>query len=118
MGIPAIVTGWSGTADFVNSNVGYLINFTLSKVVILPMPLSTLLFSISIFAFQNTGIPHMAKLSDTSIIQVPESEPWWFKGAKWADADVLHLRKVRVGEEEVCMRFRLFNDTTLLQTSS
>ena len=32
MGIPAIVTGWSGTADFVNDRVGYLINYTLSKV--------------------------------------------------------------------------------------
>ena len=32
MGIPAIVTGWSGTADFVDERVGYLVNFTLSKV--------------------------------------------------------------------------------------
>jgi len=29
------------------------------------------------------------------LLQVPESEPWWFKGAQWADADVQHLRKVR-----------------------
>jgi len=32
MGMPAIVTGWSGTADFVDNSVGYLINYTLSKV--------------------------------------------------------------------------------------
>ena len=39
MGIPAIVTGWSGTADFVDSSVGYLINYTLSKVgSLLPVP--------------------------------------------------------------------------------
>ncbi len=32
MGIPAIVTGWSGTADFVDDSVGYKLNYSLSKV--------------------------------------------------------------------------------------
>ena len=32
MGIPAIVTGWSGTADFVTDRVGYTLNYTLSEV--------------------------------------------------------------------------------------
>ena len=32
MGLPSIVTNWSGTADFVDESVGYLVNFTLSKV--------------------------------------------------------------------------------------
>ena len=32
MGIPAIVTGWSGTADFVDDRVGYPLNYSLSVV--------------------------------------------------------------------------------------
>ena len=32
MGLPSIVTNWSGTADFVDETVGYLLNYTLSKV--------------------------------------------------------------------------------------
>ena len=32
MGIPAIVTGWSGTADFVTDRVGYTLNYTLAEV--------------------------------------------------------------------------------------
>ena len=31
MGLPSIVTNWSGTADFVDESVGYLVNYTLSK---------------------------------------------------------------------------------------
>ncbi|GAX73023.1 hypothetical protein CEUSTIGMA_g475.t1 [Chlamydomonas eustigma] len=56
MGIPAIVTGWSGTADFVDDAVGYPLNYTLSEV--------------------------------------PAGEPWWFLGARWADVDITHLRRV------------------------
>jgi glycosyltransferase involved in cell wall biosynthesis len=32
MGVPAIVTNWSGTADFVDEDVGYLVSYNLSKV--------------------------------------------------------------------------------------
>lgn len=32
MGLPAIVTNWSGMADIVNEDVGYLVNYTLSDV--------------------------------------------------------------------------------------
>ncbi|GAX76012.1 hypothetical protein CEUSTIGMA_g3455.t1 [Chlamydomonas eustigma] len=56
MGLPVIVTGWSGTADFVDDRVGYLLKYNLS--------------------------------------QVPSTEPWWFQGAKWADADIAHLRQL------------------------
>lgn len=56
MGLPAIVTNWSGTADFVTESVGYPIGYSLSDV--------------------------------------PDDQPWWFKGARWADADVGHLRQL------------------------
>lgn len=55
MGLPVIVTNWSGTADIVDESVGSLLPFKLTKV--------------------------------------PESEPWWFYDAEWADADVTALRK-------------------------
>lgn len=58
MGLPVIVTNWSGTVDFVDDTVGYLIDYQLS-----PVPM------------------------DNEI-------PWWFKGAKWADCSVPHLRKI------------------------
>ena len=32
MGVPAIVTGWSGTADVVTQDVGWLIDYTLVPV--------------------------------------------------------------------------------------
>ena len=32
MGKPAIVTNWSGMADFVDEAVGYPVNYTLIKV--------------------------------------------------------------------------------------
>ena len=32
MGVPAIVTGWSGTADIVTPDVGWLVNYTLAPV--------------------------------------------------------------------------------------
>ena len=32
MGVPAIVTGWSGTADVVTPDVGWLVNYTLAPV--------------------------------------------------------------------------------------
>ena len=56
MGLPAIVTNWSGTTDFVDDRVGYLVNYSLSSV--------------------------------------PDDQPWWFRGARWADASVDHLRSV------------------------
>jgi hypothetical protein len=58
MGVPAIVTNWSGAADFVDEEVGYPIRYTLRDV--------------------------------------PDSNPWWFHGARWAYADVTHLREVGV----------------------
>jgi glycosyltransferase involved in cell wall biosynthesis len=32
MSLPVIVTGWSGTADIVNDDVGYLIDYKLTEV--------------------------------------------------------------------------------------
>jgi glycosyltransferase involved in cell wall biosynthesis len=58
MGLPVIVTNWSGTVDFVDDSVGYLIHAKLS-----PVPME-------------------------------DDIPWWFKGARWADCSVAHLREI------------------------
>ena len=55
MGLPVIVTNWSGAADVVDDSVGSLIPFNLTTV--------------------------------------PETEPWWFFDAQWADADITALQK-------------------------
>eukprot|EP00955_Chlamydomonas_euryale_P032268 338390-Chlamydomonas_euryale.AAC.1 len=55
MGIPAIVTNWSGVADFVDESVGYPVRYSLGDV--------------------------------------PDDQPWWFRGTRWADVDVDHLRE-------------------------
>ena len=99
MGIPAIVTGWSGTADFVDSSVGYPINYTLSKVGSFTTQLVSPMGSLFVGLSSALNLMQCEYNHPHYSAQVPEGEPWWFKGAQWADADVLHLRKVRVGEE-------------------
>eukprot|EP00798_Chlamydomonas_sp_ICE-L_P030661 gene30661-35677_t len=56
MGLPVIVTNWSGTTAFVDDTVGYLLKYNLSEV--------------------------------------PDDQPWWFQGARWADVDRDHLSEV------------------------
>ncbi|KAL6764678.1 hypothetical protein V8C86DRAFT_1361810 [Haematococcus lacustris] len=55
MGLPVVVTNWSGVTAFVDESVGYMVNYTLQTV--------------------------------------PDDQPWWFQGAKWAVASSSHLRQ-------------------------
>ncbi len=80
MGLPSIVTNWSGTADFVDESVGYLVNYTLSKAS--PR-----------FYYDDICIS-VITLAIIHIHQVQKNQPWWFRGARWADVSVDHLRKV------------------------
>ncbi|KAJ9534502.1 hypothetical protein QJQ45_022145 [Haematococcus lacustris] len=55
MGLPVVVTNWSGVTAFVDESVGYMVDYTLEEV--------------------------------------PDDQPWWFLGAKWAVASTSHLRQ-------------------------
>ena len=56
MGLPVIVTNWSGITAFVDERVGYMVDFEL--------------------------------------VPVPPDQPWWFRGSRWAQVNVAHLRQV------------------------
>jgi len=87
MGRPAIVTNWSGLADFVDEDVGYPVSYKLKRVG---------------WMHAEKESTHFRRTFGSTVVsiihQVPSDVDFnWFarNNNSWAEADVPHLRRVR-----------------------
>ncbi|GFH12556.1 uncharacterized protein HaLaN_08268, partial [Haematococcus lacustris] len=109
MGLPVVVTNWSGVTAFVDESVGYMVNYTLqtaadayvtptrgegwgmpiTEAMSMGLPVVVTNWS-GVTAFVDESVGYMVNYT---LQTVPDDQPWWFQGAKWAVASSSHLRQ-------------------------